>query len=225
MRLPAVPVPPAPQPLRSDIKRSVFRYLCVLMVISHAVFWPTRDAHAANAQTAVAASSFYRNFLSLALINQHKQPFKVADLQGKVVLFNFIYTQCSSVCSAQTKALVQLQKALPEAVKKQFRLVSISLDPLHDTPAQLKAFAARAQANGQGWQFLTGKPSAIAQLSDQLYLFDHPNQKTVLRPNDHATALWLVDRQGRLLMRYSGTPPDNARLLREISQLTQAHTL
>lgn len=210
MRLPSLFTQHLHQHLRLGYPYFVISALLLLALV----------AQANNKPTSLPVTSFYRNFQHLALINQHSQPFNVADLQGKVVLFNFIYTQCSSVCSAQTKALAQLQNALPGKVKQQVMFVSVSLDPLHDTPAQLKAFAQRANANMPGWQFLTGKPSAIAQLSDQLYLFDHPNKKTVLRPNDHATALWLVDAQGRLLMRYSGTPPDNARLLREISQLS-----
>jgi cytochrome oxidase Cu insertion factor (SCO1/SenC/PrrC family) len=171
---------------------------------------------------ATDATSFYSNFANLTFKNQHNQAFNTAKLTHKVVLFNFIYTQCATVCSVQTKALVDVVNALPKNVRAKVALVSVSLDPLSDTPEKLSAFAKQNHADFNNWYFITSKPDDVKTLSDRLKLFG-ADKKTIdaaVRPNDHITHLWLVDNQGRLIMRYLGNPIDKARLAREMEQLS-----
>lgn len=174
-------------------------------------------AHAAN-----DATSFYSNFANLTFKNQHNQAFDTAKLTHKVVLFNFIYTQCATVCSVQTKALVDVVNALPKDIRPKVALVSVSLDPLNDTPAKLSAFAKQNHADFNNWYFITSKPDDVKTLSDRLKLFgaDKKTSDAAVRPNDHITHLWLVDNQGRLIMRYLGNPIDKARLAKEMEQLS-----
>jgi protein SCO1 len=169
----------------------------------------------------VDKTSFYQNFESLSFKNQDSQNFKVSELNHKVVLFNFIYTQCSTVCSLQTKSLVEVINTLPNAIKPKVVLISVSLDPLNDTPKKLTAFAKKNQADINNWSFITGKPDDVVTLSDRLKLYGVDKKKSDLaaRPNDHSTHLWLIDAKGRLIMRYMGSPVDKVRLVREISEL------
>lgn len=67
------------------------------------------------------------------------------------VLLNFIYTTCTTVCPVLAAGFSNVQGAGAEAP----RLVSISIDPEHDTPAALKAYARRYRA-GDDWSLLTG---------------------------------------------------------------------
>jgi cytochrome oxidase Cu insertion factor (SCO1/SenC/PrrC family) len=174
------------------------------------------------AHAATDATSFYSNFANLTFKNQHNQAFNTAKLTHKVVLFNFIYTQCATVCSVQTKALVDVVNALPKNVRAKVALVSVSLDPLSDTPEKLSAFAKQNHADFNNWYFITSKPDDVKTLSDRLKLFgaDKKTSDAAVRPNDHITHLWLVDNQGRLIMRYLGNPIDKARLAREMEQLS-----
>jgi protein SCO1/2 len=96
-------------------------------------------------------------------------------------------------------------------------LLSVSLDPLNDSPQVLRSFAKRMGADLSGWTFATGRPEDVEKLSDALRLF-RPGTD-VRKPEEHNTALWLVDAQGQLRMRYSGNPPDVQRLLRELPEL------
>ena len=168
-------------------------------------------------------SSFYSNFENLAFTDQNNHPFHIRDLKDKVTLFNFIFTQCSTVCSTQTKALVEVQKALSPELRKKVQLVSVSLDPFNDNPTVLKSFAKRMGANLKGWFFITGKPQGIQQVADRLKLFG--NEKQAKRPDDHTTNLWLIDENGRLMQRYSGNPLDVKRVAREIGQLHEMHVV
>lgn len=178
-------------------------------------------AYATPLHAEIPATSFYSNLGDLAFKSQHDKTFNIAQLNQKITLFNFIYTQCSTVCPVQTKALSEVLDALPAKVKSHVVFVSVSLDPLHDTPQKLKAFAARMHAEDNHWAFITGNPADIATLSERLKLFGTDPKKLTqaVRPNDHTTHLWLMDKQGRLMMRYMGNPVDKARIAQDIIQL------
>lgn len=88
-----------------------------------------------------------------------------ADLAGKVWIANFIYTRCAETCPLQTAALARLQ---PELLKDaRVRLVSLTVDPEHDTPAVLRRYAEQYGADPSRWLFLTGDKNAIHRLATE----------------------------------------------------------
>jgi protein SCO1/2 len=90
-------------------------------------------------------------------------------LKGKAVAINLIYTRCSASCPLETAKLAQVQRLLGDRVGKDVFFYSISIDPKHDTPEVLKAYAQRFHA-GPGWLFLTGKEEDIQLVSRKLGL-------------------------------------------------------
>lgn len=102
----------------------------------------------------------------VTLLNQRgeKVPL-VAYLQAdKPVILEFIFTSCTTLCPSMAVKYANFQKGLgPDS--QQVQLVSITVDPLVDTPAVLSAYLQRYQA-GPGWDFLTGSPQAIKQVMD-----------------------------------------------------------
>lgn len=164
------------------------------------------------------ATSFLNNFRPLKLVDQAGQPFDPDELRGKVVLFNFIFTSCPSVCPKQTQGLAEVMRRLPEADRERVRFVSVSIDPKNDTPQALRAFAERFKVDFSRWSFLTGEKKEIDQLSDQLRLFAENKERV---PENHGTTLWLMDGRGRLMQRYAGNPPEVERLVGELSALVK----
>ena len=81
-------------------------------------------------------------------------------LRDKVVLVNFIYTQCTDSCPTQTARVAAVQSLLPDAASLGIELVSISVDPEHDTPRALGEYAARFGSR-DGWTFLTGSKANV----------------------------------------------------------------
>lgn len=77
----------------------------------------------------------------------------------KPVMVNFIFTTCTTICPIQSAAFRQVQQQLG-AESDQVRMISFTIDPEHDTPERLRAYAARFGAGPQ-WQFLTGDLSDI----------------------------------------------------------------
>jgi cytochrome oxidase Cu insertion factor (SCO1/SenC/PrrC family) len=75
------------------------------------------------------------------------------DLLGHVAVIDFIYTECTESCPTQSLLLARLQTEFADA--PDLRLVSLTVDPRHDTPEVLDRYAARYGA-GDRWWFLTG---------------------------------------------------------------------
>lgn len=90
-------------------------------------------------------------------------------LKGKAVAVNLIYTQCDVNCPLETAKMRQVQRLLGDRVGKDIFFYSISIDPVHDTPAALKAYAQSYHA-GPGWLFLTGKEEDIKLIAKKLGL-------------------------------------------------------
>jgi len=73
---------------------------------------------------------------------------------GRPVVLNFIFTTCSSICPLMSQVFAQFQQRLG-ADSGRVHLMSISVDPEEDTPAQLREYAHKFHA-GPGWQHYTG---------------------------------------------------------------------
>ena len=152
--------------------------------------------------------------------------FKLERLAGSTVLLNFVFTRCAAVCPTQTRELAALRQALPSDLRDNVSFVSVSLDPSHDTPAELQRFAEKNGAAFSNWSFLATNPEATRKLVEQLQgaapsaLAEAAATRQVsLTPESrHETALYLFDRRGRLLQRFVGAPIDRQRLIAELAR-------
>lgn len=171
-------------------------------------------------QATGALPGFLGNLDGMSLLDRHGRAFDARELAGRTVLFNFMYTSCDAVCPLQTRALAEIRRALPAAVRERVRFVSLSLDPDTDTPARLSDFAHRMDAEDDGWHFLTGDVRELQRLAERLHLTDERASGNAA-PLVHRSSLWLVDGRGRMLQRYRGDPPDAARLVRELGQVVR----
>ncbi|MBL8052486.1 MAG: SCO family protein [Nitrospira sp.] len=112
-------------------------------------------------------------------------------IKGKTVAITFLYTSCKTSCPAMTGLFRAVQQKLQAGSHRPVSLLSISLDPVTDRPAQLKAIAQRFSAT-PGWYFLTGTYPDVVQVLSALnaagpQLSDHPSM--ILVGND-ATGQW-----------------------------------
>ena len=96
------------------------------------------------------------------------------DGSGPVML-NFIFTTCSTVCPVMSATFSRVQAKLGTV-----RMVSISIDPEHDTPSRLKEYAKRFEAGSQ-WSMLTGslENSIAVQRAFDIYRGDKMNHEPV----------------------------------------------
>lgn len=106
---------------------------------------------------------------NLPVVDQDGNKFRFYDdlIKGRKVIINFIYTSCSQICPLTTSRLAILQEKLGDAVGRDFFMYSITIDPEHDGPAELKKHADAFHVR-PGWRFLTGKPEDIAEIRYKL---------------------------------------------------------
>jgi protein SCO1/2 len=146
-----------------------------------------------------------------------------AELAGKLLLVNFMFTSCSVVCGRQTQALEDARAALPETVRNRVRFLSVSVDPANDDASALKRFAGRYGADVPGWSFVRSDELNTQQLTLRMSAFE-PGSGARPPPSAHTLGLYLFDREGRLIQRYAGSPIDVPRLSRELVALHELNT-
>ncbi len=149
------------------------------------------------------------------LTDQNGQPFGSKQLRGKIWMADFIYTTCPGPCPMISSRMSETQKPLRDTDVK---LVSFSVDPAHDTPAVLRGYAEKLQAQPGRWEFLTGNKDTIYRLSRdgfKLAVGAEDNGQPI-----HSTRVILVDRQGIIRGYYDATAADAVtRLLADTNHL------
>lgn len=95
------------------------------------------------------------------------------------VMLNFIFTTCTTICPVMSATFSQVQAKLGSNAGK-VRMVSISIDPEHDTPSRLNEYAKRFEAGPQ-WSMLTGsiENSIAVQRAFDIYRGDKMNHEPV----------------------------------------------
>jgi protein SCO1/2 len=103
--------------------------------------------------------------LDVAVVDQDGKSLNFyADLvKGRTVAVNFIFTTCTTICPPLGATFARVQKELGDRVGRDIFLVSISVDPVTDTPERLKAWGAKFKA-GPGWTFVTGDKAQVERL-------------------------------------------------------------
>ncbi|WP_350598373.1 SCO family protein [Pseudomonas sp. 65/3-MNA-CIBAN-0223] len=163
---------PVDRPLYTPRSRALGMHLVLLLVtcvLASRLLLAHEAASATNGSVTPWGGDYFPNTL---LTNQDGQQVHFFDdlIKGKVVVINFIFTSCSDSCPLETARLRQVQTLLGDRVGKDIFFYSISIDPLSDTPAVLKAYAQRFRV-GPGWQFLTGEFDDVTELRHKLGLF------------------------------------------------------
>jgi protein SCO1 len=114
-------------------------------------------------ETPSAPLPVYGSVPDFALIDQHSRLVRKVDLEGKIWIANFIFTNCPDECPLMTAEMAQLQSDLADV--PELYLVSITVDPERDTSAVLSQYAEHFHANPERWLFLTGDKGAIYRLA------------------------------------------------------------
>lgn len=138
-------------------------------------------------------SNTEKYFTDIVLLNQDGEKMRLYSdlLQGKTVIINSFFASCQGSCLPITRNLEKVQEALGDRLGKDARIISISVDPTVDTPAELKAFGKKFHAR-PGWYFLTGTKENVDFVLKKLGQFvenknDHYN---IIIVGNERTGLW-----------------------------------
>lgn len=151
-----------------------------------------------------------------ALVDQGGAVVTKASLAGAPFVADFIFTRCPAVCPRLTARMKELHVELPRSSRA--RLVSISVDPVHDRPQVLAAYAGRWEIRDPRWLFLTGDRDAVWNLIRTGFLLPVEEQADPLNPFLHSNRFALVDGEGRLRGTYEAFEDEAiARLLDDLA--------
>jgi protein SCO1/2 len=148
-----------------------------------------------------------------ALVDQDGRLKPFSSFRGHRVALTFIYTRCPlpEFCPLMDRHFAAVQRTLQgDAGMRDVRLVSVTLDPEFDTPAVMKAHAARFKADPAIWSFLTGDPGEVAAFSHRLGIYTERDLGTGANLT-HNLRTAVIDAEGRLVTIHSGndwTPAD-----------------
>jgi protein SCO1 len=132
-----------------------------------------------------------QNIPDVELVNQDAKAVHLyTDLiKGRVAALSFIFTTCTTICPLIGAKLGQLQTELGESLGDNIALISVSVDPVNDTPQRMKAWGAQFAAK-PGWSLLTGDKLTVDQLLKAVGLYTPDIQS-------HSPLLLLInDRSG-----------------------------
>ena len=110
--------------------------------------------------------------------NGRKVHFYTDLVRGKTVVVNFIFTTCTTICPPLGATFARVQKELGERAGRDVHFISVSVDPVTDTPERLKAWGAKFKA-APGWTFVTGDKAQVDELLRAL-------AASSARPEDHS---------------------------------------
>ena len=150
------------------------------------------------------------------LTNQNADPMTLAQHKGKKLLVNFIYTSCATVCPVQTALLNNFYQQLSSIEQKNLQLLSISIDPETDQPAQLTQFMNKMHIETKNWDFLTGDRILIKRIANRFNTIAIRQSDGEL---DHWVGLHLISPEGKPVKTYSGLELDIDEIRKDIMSL------
>jgi protein SCO1/2 len=133
------------------------------------------------------------------LVNQDNVKISNETYKDKVYVLEFFFSTCPSICPKMNQSMLQIEKTF--FGNPNFGIVSITIDPEHDTPAVLKAHRELLGVKSSNWNFLTGEKTYIFDLSNKGFnLYAGQNNK-VKGGFEHSGLFALIDKNGNIRCR------------------------
>jgi protein SCO1/2 len=148
--------------------------------------------------------------------DQNDQPTSAADLRGNVVIADFVFTSCTTICPLITAKMALLQRRLPS---EKLRFLSFSVDPARDTPEALKRYAASWRPGESRWTLLSTTPEGLESVASKMFVSVKPVENDIA----HSNLFFLVDERGGVRGIYESDRNDAVeRLVRDTEALLGA---
>jgi len=161
-----------------------------------------------------------RQLVNFTLTDRTGRTVTRSDLDGKLLVVDFLFTSCSLTCPAVNSQMARIQQLTTN--QSDVKLVSLTVDPRDDTPAVLEKYGERFDADTNRWLFLTGDKIQLYELIGTSFLASDTNDAFSYMPGDfsHTERIAVVDSQGRLRGYFDGLNQNSATaVVNEIQKL------
>ncbi len=130
------------------------------------------------------------------LMNQDEKYVSNNDLMGYNYIVNFFFTSCPTICPATTLNLVELQNKINKYEIKDFKIISISVDPNNDTPDKMKNYANSMGIDLSNWELLTGSEDEIYDIVRTGFSLAVGQDSLAPGGVFHSSSITIVDKNG-----------------------------
>lgn len=137
------------------------------------------------------------------LIDQARRKVRLSELRGRVVAVNFIYTSCvqPQFCFRVANHFGALQRRFPQKIGRDLVLLTVTFDPVRDTPETLAEYARTAlKADPEGWRLLTGDVETVRRVCSMFGVDYFPDEGLM----NHSSHTAVIDRHGTLVANIEG---------------------
>ena len=144
----------------------------------------------------VRATPLVDDVRAIPLVDQSGAAFRILDLRGRPALLTFVATRCADACPIANVAFDRLRARLRHD-RIDARLVTITLDPVYDTPFVMSKLARSLHADPNEWVFASGRPADVRRLMRSLGVIAVSGKSDI--PDQHSTFVYVLDRRARLV--------------------------
>lgn len=149
-------------------------------------------------------------------------PVRLSDFSDKVVVLHFIYANCPDICPLHSEKIAAIQASINDGPMKDLvQFISITTDPVNDTPDMLRDYADRHGLDPSNWAILTKQPDQ-ADDATRLLAKEYGLEFTMTADSDmmmHGAVTHVVDIGGRFAAKFHGMDFKNVNLILYVSEL------
>jgi len=170
--------------------------------------------------------TLYHAVPDFSFTNQFGENTTMEDFEGDIMVVDFFFTTCPTICPIMTKQMARLQWMLEDAAYDDVSFLSHTVNPNNDTPEILLAYGQEEGADFEKWTFVTGDQEEIFEQGFQGYLLSTQEDSGAPGGFLHSSMFVLVDRDRHIRGFYDGTSSKEVDdLVTDIKMLKKEETL
>jgi protein SCO1/2 len=172
------------------------------------------------------ADTLYHEVPDFTFTNQFGEQVSWEDFEGKIMVVDFFFTTCPTICPIMTKQMTRLQWMLEDKAYDDVHFLSHTVNPSTDTPEVLKAYGEEQGADFDKWTFVTGEKEEIFRQGFEGYLLSTQEDEAAPGGFLHSSMFVLVDRNRHIRGFYDGTSSKEVDdLVTDIKMLKKEETM
>ena len=186
------------------MKKSTIGFFAIMVFIIPVSAWALLNWYEKKVQVLpIMGKTKQHRIGDFYLTNQDGQLKTTADWKDNIVIADFFFTHCPSICPKMTKSLKRIQEAFK--TDTEIIISSFTVDPERDSSAQLKKYVRQYNLDTRNWNLLTGDKKEIYKLARNSFMIVATDGDGGPEDFIHSENLVLVDKQKRIRGYYDGT--------------------
>jgi protein SCO1/2 len=150
--------------------------------------------------------TIFHTIPNVTLMDQDSQILNLSDEEGKIIIADFFFTSCPSICPKVTKQMMRIYDRYKD--NDRILLLSHTIDQRHDSVTVLNRYAKNLGVDTDKWRFVTGEKDSIFYLADQ-YFVSVVEDPAAPKGFDHSGRIILVDENRHVRGFAEGTDPES----------------